>query len=118
MWHVREMDQVGIWATVAMSGALLAEKIVNRFNLYDGVRSLHMNCSRCCDVDIQRTDPNSRGGSATGNIALMPPPPPPPPTATPVPEPTLSRDITPTIEELMRRVSIALVEPIKEKITP
>ena len=106
------MDQVGIWATVAMSGALLAEKIVNRFNLYDGVRSLHMNCSRCCDVDIQRTDPNSRGGSATGNIA----PPPPPPTATPVPEPTLSRDITPTIEELMRRVSVALVE--KEKITP
>ena len=109
------MDQVGIWATVAMSGALLAEKIVNRFNLYDGVRSLHMNCSRCCDVDIQRTNPNSRGSSATGNIALMPPPPP-PPTATPVPEPTLSRDITPTIEELMRRVSVALVE--KEKITP
>ena len=99
------MDQIGIWATVAMSGALLAEKIVNRFNLYDGVKSLHMNCSRCCDVDIQRTDPN-----------IAPPPPPPPPTATPVPEPTLSRDITPTIEELMRRVSVALVE--KEKIPP
>ena len=99
------MDQIGIWATVAMSGALLAEKIVNRFNLYDGVKSLHMNCSRCCDVDIQRTDPN-----------IAPPPPPPPPTATPVPEPTLSRDITPTIEELMRRVSVALVE--KEKIKP
>ena len=112
------MDQIGIWATVAMSGALLAEKIVNRFNLYDGVKSLHMNCSRCCDVDIQRTDPNSRGGSVAGNIA--PPPPPPPPTASPVPEPapTPYRDITPTIDELMRRVSIALVEPIKEKITP
>ena len=109
------MDQIGIWATVAMSGALLAEKIVNRFNLYDGVRSLHMNCSRCCDVDIQRTDPNSRGGSAAGNVALMPPAPP-PPTATPVPEPTISRDITPTIEELMRRVSVALVD--KEKIKP
>ena len=108
------MDQIGIWATVAMSGALLATKIVDRFNLYDGVKSLHMNCSRCCDVDIQRTDPNSRGGSAAGNIALIPPPP--PPTASPVPEPTLSRDITPTIEELMRRVSVALVE--KEKIKP
>ena len=110
------MDQVGIWATVAMSGALLAEKIVNRFNLYDGVRSLHVNCSRCCDVDIQRADPNSRGGSAAGNVALMPPPP--PPTASPVPEPapTPYRENTPTIEELMRRVSVALVEPIKEKI--
>ena len=99
------METIGVWATVAMSAALLAEKIVNRFNLYDGVRSLHMNCSRCCDVDIQRTDPN-----------IAPPPPPPPPTATPVPEPTPYRDITPTIEELMRRVSVALVE--KEKIKP
>ena len=100
------MDQIGIWATVAMSGALLATKIVDRFNLYDGVKSLHMNCSRCCDVDIQRTDPN------------IAPPPPPPPTASPVPEPapTPYRDITPTIDELMRRVSVALVE--KEKITP
>ena len=107
------MDQIGIWATVAMSGALLAEKIVNRFNLYDGVRSLHVNCSRCCDVDIQRTDPNSRGGSAAGNVA----PPPPLPTASPVPEraPTPFRENTPTIEELMRRVSVALVD--KEKIT-
>ena len=104
------MDQIGIWATVAMSGALLATKIVDRFNLYDGVKSLHMNCSRCCDVDIQRTDPN-----------IAPPPPPPPlPTASPVPEraPTPFRENTPTIDELMRRVSIALVEPIKEKITP
>ena len=109
------METIGVWATVAMSAALLAEKIVNRFNLYDGVRSLHMNCSRCCDVDIQRTDPNSRGGSAAGNVA--PPPPPPLPTASPVPEraPTPYRDITPTIEELMRRVSVALVD--KEKIT-
>ena len=107
------METIGVWATVAMSGALLAEKIVNRFNLYDGVRSLHMNCSRCCDVDIQRTDPNSRGGSAAGNIA-----PPPLPTASPVPEraPTPFRENTPTIEELMRRVSVALVE--KEKIPP
>ena len=103
------MDQVGIWATVAMSGALLAEKIVNRFNLYDRVRSLHMNCSRCCDVDIQR------GDSAAGNIA--PPPPPPLPTASPVPEraPTPFSENTPTIEELMRRVSVALVD--KEKNT-
>ena len=107
------METIGVWATVAMSAALLAEKIVNRFNLYDGVRSLHMNCSRCCDVDIQRTDPNSRGGSAAGNIA-----PPPLPTASPVPEraPTPFRENTPTIEELMRRVSVALVE--KEKIPP
>ena len=111
------MDQIGIWATVAMSGALLATKIVDRFNLYDGVKSLHMNCSRCCDVDIQRTDPNSRGGSAAGNVALMPPPPP-LPTASPMPgpAPTPFRDVTPTIDDLMRRVSVALVE--KEKITP
>ena len=104
----KEMETIGVWATVAMSAALLAEKIVNRFNLYDGVRSLHMNCSRCCDVDIQRTDRN-----------IAPPPPPPPlPTASPVPEraPTPFRENTPTIEELMRRVSVALVE--KEKIPP
>ena len=103
------METIGVWATVAMSAALLATKIVDRFNLYDGVRSLHMNCSRCCDVDIQR------GDSAAGNIA--PPPPPPLPTASPVPEraPTPFRENTPTIDELMRRISIALVEPIKEK---
>ena len=93
------MDQIGIWATVAMSGALLVQKIVDRLNLYDGVKSLHFNCSRCCDVDIQRTDPS---------VALMPPP-----TTNPIPEPAISRNATPTIDELMRRVSVALVETQK-----
>lgn len=91
------MDQIGIWATVAMSGALLVQKIVDRLNLYDGVKSLHFNCSRCCDVDIQRTDPS---------VALTP-------TSTPFPEPAISRNATPTIDELMRRVSVALLEPQK-----
>ena len=37
-------DQIGIWATVAITSGLAIEKILMRFNLYDGVRSLHMNC--------------------------------------------------------------------------
>ena len=93
------MDQIGIWATVAISGVLLVEKLIMRLNIYDGVRSLHFNCSRCCDVDIQRTEPP---------IALLPPP-----MASPPPEPAISRNATPTIDELMRRVSMALVEPQK-----
>ena len=92
------MDQIGIWATVAISGVLLVEKLIMRLNLYDGVQSLHLNCSRCCDVDIQRTEPP---------IALLPPP-----TASPPPEPApsrnASRNATPTIDELMRRVSVAI----------
>ena len=88
------MDQIGIWATVAISGVLLVEKLIMRLNIYDGVRSLHFNCSRCCDVDIQRTEPP---------IALLPPP-----TASPPPEPAPSRNATPTIDELMRRVSVAI----------
>ena len=117
-FSVRAMaDQIGIWATVAITSGLAIEKILMRFNLYDGVRSLHMNCSSCCDVDIQRTDPNSRGGSLPGTVVTNAPEGKPmasPPTASPAPEPAPSRPYsgqqTPTVDDLMRRVSIALVD--------
>ena len=118
-WHIGM--EIGIWTTVALATGLVCEKVMLKFNLYDGVRHLHWNCSRCCDIDVDRasvegTKPplpsrgNSRGGSdagnpATGQLASV-----------------LERAepyVPPRIEELMRRVSIAL-EPSTEgrKIPP
>ena len=109
------MDQIGIWTTVALTGGLVFEKIMLRFNLYDGVRHLHFGCSRCCDFDVDRAGAsaegaklplpsrgNSRGGSDSGN----------PPTGTLSPIAERSEVyVPPRIEELMRRVSIALEPP-------
>ena len=111
------MDQIGIWTAVALSGGLVCEKVMLRFNLYDGVRHLHFNCSRCCDFDVQRSESmvgqkplplpsrgNSRGGSEGGNPPL-------PGALTPIVERAEAYMTPPRIEELMRRVSIALVAP-------
>ena len=108
------MDQIGIWTAVALSGGLVCEKVMLKFNLYDGVRHLHLNCSSCCDFDVQRADSfkgekptlpsrgNSRGGSDAGNPATG--------QLSPIAE-RAEAYVPPRIEELMRRVSIALVEP-------
>ena len=111
------MDQIGIWTAVALSGGLVCEKIMLRFNLYDGVRHLHWNCSRCCDIDVDRAGAsaegaklplpsrgNSRGGSEGGNPPL-------PGALTPIVERAEAYMTPPRIEELMRRVYIALVAP-------
>ena len=96
-------------ATLAIVAGIAADKVMSRFNLYHGVKSLHWNCSRCCDIDIQRTNTssraNSRGASLGGNV------PPQVVYSAPSPETFASRDVTPTVDELMRRVSIALAKP-------
>ena len=113
------MDQIGIWTAVALSGGLVCEKIMLRFNLYDGVRHLHWNCSRCCDIDVDRAGAsaegaklplplpsrgNSRGGSEGGNPPL-------PGALSPIAERAEAYVTPPRIEELMRRVSVALDPP-------
>ena len=110
------MDQIGIWTAVALSGGLVCEKVLMRFNLYDGVRHLHLNCSRCCDIDVDRTGSTggqkplpSRGNSRGSSDAGLPPP-----TGQLSPISERSEVYSPPrIEELMRRVSIAL-EPTVE----
>ena len=115
------MDQIGIWTAVALSGGLVCEKVMLRFNLYDGVKHLHFGCSSCCDFDVQRTESmtgqkplpsrgNSRGGSEPGNAPMG--------TLSPIAERSEVYTQPPRIEELIRRVSIALVEPTKNSADP
>ena len=111
--------EIGIWTTVALATGLVCEKVMLKFNLYDGVRHLHWNCSRCCDIDVDRasvedTKPtlpsrgNSRGGSDAGNPATG--------QLAAIAERAESY-VPPRIEELMRRVSIALEPPsTKDKV--
>ena len=95
----------------------MCEKVLMRFNLYDGVRHLHWNCSRCCDIDVDRASVEgqkpslpSRGNSRGSSDAGLPPPAGSSGQLSPIAE--RSEVYTPPrIEELMRRVSIALVEP-------
>ena len=98
----------GQLASLAMLAGLIVDKALARFNvnLYDGVKRLHCGCSSCMDIDIDRSacTPPTSPISVSGPIEPAIVPAPPPPT-------TPHRESTPTVEELMRRVSAALVEP-------
>lgn len=48
------MDAAQI-ATLAIVAGLGLEKVVQHFNLYDGVKKMHIGCSSCCDFDVDRT---------------------------------------------------------------
>ena len=92
-------------ATLVIVAGIAIEKLFARLNCYDGVRSLHLGCSSCCDLDVHR------GGSPMPTI----PPASPMSMASPASEPAPSRpysgNATPTVDELMRRVSLALAKP-------
>ena len=97
-------------ATLVIVAGIAIEKLFARLDCYNGVKSLHMNCSSCCDFDMQRSPTMVSPPHAASPHTASPLP-----SASPVPEPVPSRpyshQATPTVDELMRRVSLALAKP-------
>jgi len=98
-------------ATLIIVAGIAIEKLFARLDCYAGVKSMHLGCSSCCDFDMQRSPTMvSPPHMASPHTAS------PLPTASPVPEPAplprpYSYQATPTVDELMRRVSLALAKP-------
>ena len=99
-------------ATMVIVAGIALEKIFARLDCYNGVKSLHLGCSSCCDFDMQRS-PTMVSPPRLSPVTASPPA-----TSSPIPEPVVvdrshhySAQTTPTVDELMRRVSMALAKP-------
>jgi len=100
------------FATLFIVAGIALEKLFARLDCYNGVKSLHLGCSSCCDFEMQRS-PTMVSPPRLSPVTASPPA-----TSSPIPEPVMpdrsrpySEQSTPTVDELMRRVSIALAKP-------
>ena len=67
-------------ATLGLVAAMAADKLATRFDLYSGVKKMHLQCSSCCTFDVDRstsktppTTPTISGPFEAPTTALKPP---------------------------------------------